>query len=328
MPYFRQFVNLLVVLGAFAASPAHAILAGSPTGTPADTPALRVDPNTASSPWAGVGVLEVGGKSFSAALIGPRHVLTAAHVVGGAGAGSLSFVLNAGGDASHRLAARAVHVNPGYQGFVPAADGVVHDDLAIVELSEAAPSWIPYYIPQVEPLTAGAALTFVGYGATGDGVNGIAVAVGSTPYTKRVGGNAADVLLADDDGSARLEAFVFDFDGPVASTNRMGGTTLGNAVETTFGSGDSGSPALLLVGGQWRLAGVGTFVAQFSGGPTQSGVFGTGGGGMLVSGYADWISGVVGAAAPIPEPAPSALWMSGLALVAALSIRRRATKLP
>lgn len=326
MPHSRQILNMLVLLGALIATPAHAIMAGSPTGTPADTPALRVDPNVASSPWAGVGVLEVGGKSFSAALIGPRHVLTAAHVVGGAGAGSLSFVLNAGGDASHRLAARAVYVNPGYQGFVPAADGVVHDDLAIVELSEAAPADIPYYVPHVDAPAAGTALTFVGYGATGDGVSGIAG--GSAPYTKRVGANAADVLIPDDDGSGRAEVFVFDFDGPDASTNRMGGTTLGNAVETTFGSGDSGSPALLLVGGQWRLAGVGTFVAQFSGGPTQAGVFGTGGGGMLVSGYADWISGVVGAAAPIPEPAPSALWMPGLALVAALSIRRRATKLP
>ncbi len=231
----------------------------------------------------------------------------------------MSFVLSAGSDASHRFAAQAVHVNPGYQGFIPAADGLVHDDLAIVELSEAAPSWIPYYAPHADPLTAGTALTFVGYGATGDGVNGVAAA-GTPPYTKRVGTNAADVLAPDEDGSGRAEVFIFDFDGPNASTNALGGSSLGNRTETTFAVGDSGSPALVMVDGQWRLAGVGTFVSYFRAGPTSAGVFGTGGGGMLVSGYADWIAGIV---TPVPEPVPSAMWLGGLALVAAISARRR-----
>lgn len=322
--YVNSACRMIMLCLAVLSMPAQAIIAGDPAGSPADSPALRIDPNTATSPWAGVGSITVGEKSFSAALIDPRHVITAAHVVAGAQAGNVTFILHNDGDVSHRIAAGAIYVNPGYQSFVPAADGVVHDDLAIVELSQAAPSGTPYYTPYLGQIEPGTPLTFVGYGATGDGVHGV---TGSNPNTKRIGSNAADVFAVDDEGSGRVEAFMFDFDGPDASTNRFGGGTLGNTVETTFAGGDSGSPALLLVNGQWQLAGVSTFVSHFKDGPSQAGVFGTGGGGMLVSGYAEWVvqtQALVHPVSPVPEPAPVAYWLPGLMLIGLVFSRRRA----
>src|SRR5687767_9715190 len=61
------------------------VMAGSPKSELPDSPSQRVDPNTALSPFAGVGSLLVSskGKTFvgTATVIGRREILTAAHVV-------------------------------------------------------------------------------------------------------------------------------------------------------------------------------------------------------------------------------------------------------
>src|SRR5262245_59356681 len=61
------------------------IMASYLKGTPADSPAKRVDPNTTESPFAGVGSILVTTAKTSfigtGTAIGPRHILTAAHVV-------------------------------------------------------------------------------------------------------------------------------------------------------------------------------------------------------------------------------------------------------
>jgi V8-like Glu-specific endopeptidase len=55
-----------------------------------------VDPNTVSSPWAGVGSLShARGGTYSAVVIAPNAVLTAAHVVAGGAPESWTFNLNA-----------------------------------------------------------------------------------------------------------------------------------------------------------------------------------------------------------------------------------------
>ena len=90
--------------------------------------------------------------------------------------------------------------------------------------------------------------------------------------------------------------FVFDFDGPGAP-NQLGGEGLGNAVESTFAGGDSGSPSFLCeggsgyecVGGRWVVAGINTFVTAPVGHAGKASTFGTLGGGMVVSAYVDWI---------------------------------------
>ncbi len=50
---------LILVALSCAAAPARAIVAGDPLGSPADSPAARVDPNTTSSPFAGVGSIRI-----------------------------------------------------------------------------------------------------------------------------------------------------------------------------------------------------------------------------------------------------------------------------
>src|ERR1700751_3655061 len=61
------------------------VIAGSARGTQADTPDARIDPNTPSSQYAGVGSIEVAAKGVTfigtGTVIGKRYVLTAAHVV-------------------------------------------------------------------------------------------------------------------------------------------------------------------------------------------------------------------------------------------------------
>src|SRR5262245_57219051 len=61
------------------------VMAGELNGLPGDSPAERIDPNSPESPFAGVGSIQVlstrGRFTGTATAIGPRHILTAAHVV-------------------------------------------------------------------------------------------------------------------------------------------------------------------------------------------------------------------------------------------------------
>jgi hypothetical protein len=92
-----------------------------------------------------------------------------------------------------------------------------------------------------------------------------------------------------------VEVYVFDFDGPEGSINRLGGATLGNHIEATLASGDSGSPALVPgPQGSWQLVGVNTFVVPGSGNQQR---FGGLGGGILLYPYASWVDSVLAAAA-------------------------------
>ena len=112
----------------------------------------------------------------------------------------------------------------------------------------------------------------------------------------RVGSNALDMFEVDDDcprrchRSGALEVYKYDFDAPDGSSGVMGGSSLGNDLETTVLGGDSGSPAFVLHDGELVIGGISTFVL----GPASDfGLFGTIGGGMLVSAYADFIDSVL-----------------------------------
>jgi hypothetical protein len=282
------------------------IVAGDPSGSPSDSPANRVDANTTISPYAGVGSLaRFGGFVGTATPISPTHVITAGHLLDNDGngtvdfaPGNVSFRLNYGGDLTHEITASALSIHPNYTGF---NNPNVHDDIAIVTLSSPLPSGVPIYPLLTTPLSPNTTLTFVGYGSSGNGIDGYTV--GSSATIKRVGLNAADSFLVDDEGGGQNEVFVFDFDGPDSSTNFRGGLTLGNDLETTFGSGDSGGPAFYDDGGTLRLAGVNTFVGRFiidPNGPVlgpAAPFFGSAGGGMLVPAYQSYIGNVTG----IPE---------------------------
>lgn len=280
-----------------ASRSAQAILGGAPDIEPADSPERRIDPNTRTSPFSGVGSLsvfhaetgEVQG-TYTAAAIAVEHVVTAAHVVHGKAPEQVRFNLNFGGDLTQQIVASEVHVHPNYGGFRPdPRTGFVHDDVAIVRLSAPLPFGVALYRIFPQPLPPRAVLTLVGYGGAGDGVNGVTVP--GAPSVKRVGRNVLDRAVRDNNGGSALEIYLFDFDGPEAGSNRMGGATLGNEVEASLAGGDSGSPAFVPgPQGAWWIAGVNTFVAPQGPGRDK---FGSIGGGTLLYSYLPWIESVV-----------------------------------
>lgn len=323
--------SIVAVLLAGAAlvcsAPATAIIGGIAP----DSPERRIDPNVAESPWAGVGSLTVGKGTYTATAIDRWHVITAAHVVSGKLPESIAFNLNVDSALSHRIGAAAVFVHPDYRGFKPGpTTRIVHDDLAIVRLSAPLPRHVPVYRIHSDPLSAGATITMVGYGAGGDGVSGTTVR--ANPAVKRVGENQADILLPNAERSGRATVFLFDFDGPDGSSNRFGGLTLGNEREASLAGGDSGSPSFvrLTAGGPWLLAGVNTFIVGLSidtpDGPVQvrAPKFGSIGGGMLLAGYADWIATVIDQRSP--DAQNRLHWIAGLGLLTAVGLRARAVR--
>ncbi|MDO8447180.1 MAG: trypsin-like serine protease [Rhodoferax sp.] len=268
-----------------------------------------VAPNVADSPWSGVGSLSVGASKFTGTLIAPGYVLTAAHVVAGADLSEISFQVNAG--TSYAMSASQVFVNPAYTGSSNGnfqGDPTNHGDLAIIKLSSAVSADVPVYNLYTGNLQS-RDLTFVSY-------------AGSTT-SKRTGENIADVLFADAAGTKHV--YLFDYDGPDLSTNRLGANiapngTLGADREASLVGGDSGSAAFIDVHGQWQLAGINTFEAKFSSGPATSGQYGTGGGGIVLSAYSSWINSVV--MTPVPEPETFAMMLAGLGLIGGIGRRR------
>ena len=295
--------------GALAEAPAAAeihklMVAGDPNGDPADSPTLRVDPNTTASPYAGVRSLWVdapgpGGYIGSGTAIGPNHVLTAAHMLDLRDNGKISvkpqnvvFILNFGSDYSHEIPASALYIHPDWTGF---NNPSVNDDLAIIELSQPLPPDVPIYPLSTSGWTDGEAVTLVGYGQSGDGVSGYS---GDASFSvKRTGANETDLSDPDDEGGGAEEVFAFDFDG--GGWNMVGSGSLGNDIETTLGGGDSGGPAFRAGTGGLEVYGVNTFGFSWIGGPS-SPLFGSGAGGIVVAPYVDWIQSIGGGASPTP----------------------------
>ena len=329
MHYFSHKQIALAVLSALGSSSALALVGGS------------VDANLATSPWAGVGAITINGGVYSGALLDSTHVLTAAHVVGGqvGTPGNVSFSLNVGGNLTQTLSATAVTVFPGYTGTTAGADGVWHDDLAIITLSTPVTGVVPTYGLYGGSLS-GKTISMVGYGGGGDGVNG--VTSGANASVKRVGQNRVDRLLVDDDGGSANEVFMFDFDGSTkdsnvfGTSNRSSNLTLGATIEAQYAGGDSGSPVFIKDKGVWKIAGIGIF----NGGTSLSGgsnvKFGSIGGGTIVAPYLSWIGSTVSAtaaaagpnslainqAAPVPEPQTWLLLLVGMGLVGTM-VRRQ-----
>lgn len=307
-----KIIALLASLALFSALPAHALVGGA------------IDDNLADSPWAGVGAVSVNGGTFSGALVGSRYVLTAAHVVGGASPGKVSFVLNSGAGSQQAYAAESITVFTGFTGTEPGADGVWHDDLALIRLAAPVDASVPVYGLYGGPL-ASEIVTLVGYGGGGDGENG--VTSGAKATVKRVGQNKVDKLLVDDDLGSAQEVFVFDFDGPDALTNVFGepikpNLTLGETIEAHYAGGDSGSPVFVKDKGVWKIAGIATFNGSTSLSSGSNVKFGSIGGGTVVAAYIPWIQSTM--AAPIPEPSTWLMLLVGIGLVgtAKLSVQK------
>lgn len=254
---------------------ASAIMAGNLP----DTAAARVDPNTPLSPWSGVVSVVVGGAPFSGVVIGPRHVLTAAHVALNQNPANVTVVSNTSATPT-LLAVEAVT-------SYPTAD-FPYNDLSLLRLVQAVPAGVAVYpvMDAAQPL--GTRVTLVGYGGSGNPTTGASVA--GTSNIKRVGRNVIDQLVDRLDTSGRTGAFyLYDFDGP-SGNGALGGATLGNSTETSVAGGDSGSAAFVDTGSGPALYGLNTAVINFSG--AAAGAFGSGGTGMVLSHppYVAWLA--------------------------------------
>jgi hypothetical protein len=135
---------------------------------------------------------------------------------------------------------------------------------------------------------------------------------------KKTGENIADVLYANAAGTNHTYMFDFDSD---SSPNVMGLGALGLYREATFEGGDSGSAAFVDVNGQWQLAGINTESVSWTSSSNSSVVIATGGAGVAISGYSNWINSKI--ATPVPEPESGGMLMLGLASLLGV-IKRRA----
>lgn len=258
-----------------SARPVHALMAGQAP----DTPAARVDPNNASSPWAGVVSVTVNGSPYSGVAVAPSHVLTAAHVVAAYAPANVQVVLNHGTPAQTSAVASII-VYPGAN--------FPYDDLALLQLTQPLPSGVAIYSVLDVPQPPGTRFTLVGYGASGNGNAGVTVPANAS--IKRTGQNSLDQYASSFDSSGRSSPFyVYDFDGP-SGVGPYGGSTLGNSVETTVAVGDSGSGAFVTHAGAPALLGLNTIALGASGVPAQT--FGTGGAGIVLNHgpYLDWLA--------------------------------------
>ncbi len=284
------------------------ILAGGETDQPADTPSRRVD---AEGTFPFVGALEVsagGGGTFrgSAVALSTEWVLTAGHNAdlddNGLPDAGWRGTFHLPGYGSFAVAEAFIH--PDFTGF---ASPSVNDDLALLRLAVPLPAELVY--PGLGTTGVGNTIVLVGFGRSGYGSYGYTTNASSTD--RRFGSNVIDRLAWDDEDSGVAEVFRYDFDNP--STTGLPGGSLGNAIETIIGPGDSGGPALVWMEDGWVVVGINTFTEGYGG------RFGDTGGGVLVEPYREWIRETMA----IPEPAiPVLLALAGGAALLARKVRR------
>jgi Ca2+-binding RTX toxin-like protein len=222
-----------------------------------------------------------------------HHILTAAHVVtdafGNAVAAStisIEFKLLDGGTVT--ITASAVDVNPQYE------HNREDNDIAIIELSQAAPELADRYDIYRGSDEIGKTVTFVGYGATGTGKTGEDLSYPSA--VARYGNNTYDMLSGqwngDDLWGTASGSLLYDFDDGTAANDSLGNNShvknLGlGAREINLAHGDSGSPGFI----DGKIAGVHSWGTMSTG-------YGAYGGDTRVSAYAAWIDSIVGSAVP------------------------------
>lgn len=259
-----------------------------------------VDSNTPQSPFAGVGSLTRDGREvYSAVVIAPQYVLTAAHVVGrNLFPGSLYFNLNARGDRpTFSVNVVEVHVHPDYQGTQRGPDGMIRNDLAVLRLAHPVPPGTPIYRLHEGALDAGQRVLFVGYGQGGEMTS--AQRVPPQPTLKRKGESEIEWILP---GESAQEVYVFRSQPMVDAAGKGAG----------LAPGDSGSPSFApRPDGTLDLLGINTFTINLS--PSQPGSFIAGGGGMVLGPHAGWISSVM--TEPPGRRVTDAMLLGGLGLL-------------
>ncbi len=268
-------------------------------------------------------------------LFSNNHILTAAHcVTNGSNVAEFDsvqavfFPANNGGlPEIHNV--EFARIAPGYTGEV-----IDENDIAVLRLVTTPSAGITRYQLYTGAPT-GQTFEVSGFGASGRGNTGFTFADG----TRRVGQNVYDFSFADAAwggfwngffGTAGVNVFVSDFDGPrganntsciielaVLGTQNFCGLMLGE-FEANLGPGDSGGPNFI----NGQLSGVNSFILSFGSGfgdkdDFLNGSFGEFSGYTPVGSHMTWIGAVT------PEPGSLALLTTGLLGLFGAGVRRR-----
>jgi hypothetical protein len=282
------------------AQTASGMMAGSSVvGT--DTPADRV-----TTSFSGVGTLKgCTGTALDTGTSG-TWVLTAAHVIGSSTSVTVYFT---SGGTTYSYTTSHIFVHEDY------ASATGDYDVALVYIPEGINAAIEKYsLYNPSPLSlVGDTVDLVGYGYSGYGDLGMNSSLYGHAY--RWGQNVVDqaALLNTGSGVTECAFYIMDFDAP--GTYGSVGGSLGNDIETTFCTGDSGGPLLVYSGGEYLVAGVNTLVSS----TVDMGKFGTYAYSISTYSVQGWINSTI---ASVPEPSSLAL-VAALTGLAAAVVRRR-----